>query len=33
MHIIDAEASATVATTKIQKDEPEGPEEGEQLFH
>ena len=32
-HIIDVEPSATVATTKIQKDEPEDPEEWEQLFH
>jgi hypothetical protein len=31
--IIDAEPSATVATTKIQKIEPEDPEEGEHLFH
>ena len=31
--IIDAEPSATVATTKIQKIEPEDPEEGERLFH
>jgi len=31
--IIDAEPSATVATTKIQKNEPEDPEEGERLFH
>eukprot|EP00253_Pinus_taeda_P014786 PITA_14786 len=31
--IIDAEPSATVATTKIQKNEPEDPEEGECLFH
>jgi len=31
--IIDAEPSATVATTKIQKNEPEDLEEGEKLFH
>jgi hypothetical protein len=31
--IIDVEPSATVATTKIQKIEPEDPEEGECLFH
>ena len=31
--IIDANPSATVATTKIQKIEPEHPEEGERLFH
>ena len=31
--IIDAEPNATVATTKIQKDEPEDPEEEECLFH
>ena len=31
--IIDAEPSATLATTKIQKIEPEDPEEGECLFH
>lgn len=31
--IIDAEPSATLATTKIQKNEPEYPEEGEHLFH
>lgn len=28
-HIIDANLSATVVTTKIEKDEPEDPEEGE----
>jgi len=32
-HIIDAEPSATIATTKIQKNEPEYLEEGECLFH
>jgi hypothetical protein len=31
--IIDAEPSATVATTKVQPSEPEEPEEGECLFH
>jgi hypothetical protein len=31
--IIDAEPNATVATTKIQKEEPEDPEEAECLFH
>jgi len=31
--IIDAEPSAIFATTKIQKNEPEDPEEGERLFH
>jgi hypothetical protein len=31
--IIDAELSATVATTKLQLSEPNEPEEGERLFH
>jgi len=31
--IIDADLSATVATAKIQKNEPEEPEEGERLLH
>jgi hypothetical protein len=31
--IIDAEPSATVATTKLQPGEPDEPEEGEHLFH
>jgi hypothetical protein len=31
--IIDAEPSATVATTKLQPGEPDEPEEGECLFH
>ena len=31
--IIDAEPNATVATTKIQKEEPEDSEEEERLFH
>lgn len=31
--IIDAEPNATVAIAKIQKNEPEDPEEGERLFH
>eukprot|EP00253_Pinus_taeda_P002175 PITA_02175 len=31
--IIDADPSATVATAKIQKNEPEDPEEQERLFH
>jgi hypothetical protein len=31
--IIDAEPSATVATTKLQPGEPDKPEEGERLFH
>ena len=29
----NAEPNATVATTKIQKEEPEDPEEEERLFH
>jgi hypothetical protein len=33
-HIIDAEPSATIATTtKVQPNEPDEPEEGEHLFH
>jgi hypothetical protein len=32
-HIIDAEPSATISTTKIHPDEPNEPEEGECLFH
>jgi hypothetical protein len=31
--IIDAEPSATVATTKLQPSEPDEPEKGEHLFH
>ena len=31
--IIDADPNAIVATTKIQKEEPEDPEEAERLFH
>ena len=31
--IIDVEPNTTVATTKIQKEEPEDPEEEERLFH
>ena len=31
--IIDADPSATLATAKIKKNEPEDPEEGERLFH
>jgi len=31
--IIDTDPSATIATAKIQKNEPEEPEEGERLFH
>jgi hypothetical protein len=31
--IIDVEPNATVATTKIQKEEPKDPEEAEHLFH
>ena len=31
--IIDVDPSATVATAKIQKNEPEDPEEEERLFH
>jgi hypothetical protein len=31
--IIDAEPSATIATTKLQPSEPDEPEEGEHLFH
>eukprot|EP00253_Pinus_taeda_P006764 PITA_06764 len=32
-YIIDAEPNTTVATAKIQKNEPKYPEEGERLFH
>ena len=32
-HIIDVEPNATVATSKIQKEEPEDPEEKERFFH
>ena len=31
--IIDVKPSATIGTTKIHPDEPDGPEEGERLFH
>jgi hypothetical protein len=31
--IIDAESTATIATTTIQPEEREDPEEGERLFH
>jgi hypothetical protein len=31
--IINAEPSATIATTKLQPGEPDEPEEGEHLFH
>jgi hypothetical protein len=31
--IIDAEPSSTIATAKIQKNDPEDPEKGEHLFH
>ena len=31
--IIDVEPNATVATTKIQPEDPKEPEEGERLFH
>jgi hypothetical protein len=31
--IIDAEPSATIATTKLQSGEPDEPQEGERLFH
>ena len=31
--IIDAEPNATVATVKIQKEEPEDPKEEEHIFH
>ena len=31
--IIDADPSAIVATTKIQREDPKVPEEGERLFH
>ena len=31
--IIDAEPSVTIATTKVQPEESEEPEEGERLFH
>lgn len=33
MQIINVELSITVATTKIQKDEPKDLEEGERFFH
>jgi hypothetical protein len=32
-NIIDAEPNATIATMKIQKKEPEDPQEAECLFH
>ena len=32
-HLIDVEPNATIATTKIQKEELEDPEEEEHLFH
>ena len=32
-NIIDVEPNATIATMKIQKEEPEDPEEEECLFH
>jgi hypothetical protein len=32
-HIIDVEPNTIVSTTKIQKEEPEDPEEAEYLFH
>eukprot|EP00253_Pinus_taeda_P011020 PITA_11020 len=32
-HVIDVDRNATVATAKIQKNEPENPEEEERLFH
>jgi hypothetical protein len=31
--IIDAEPSATIASTKLQPGEPDEPKEGERLFH
>ena len=31
--IIDAEPNTTIATMKIQKEEPEDPKEEERLFH
>ena len=31
--IIDVEPSATISTTKLQREEPEDLEEGERLFH
>ena len=31
--IIDVEPSATVATTKLQPNEPDEPEEGKHIFH
>jgi len=32
-HIIDAEPSATISTTKIQPNEPDELEEGERIYH
>ena len=32
-YIIDAEPNTTIATVKIQKEEPEDPEEEEHFFH
>jgi hypothetical protein len=32
-HIIDAEPSTTIATTKFRPSKPKEPEEGEHLFH
>jgi hypothetical protein len=32
-YIIDVEPSVTIATTKVQIEEPEEPQEGEHLFH
>ena len=31
--IIDSKPSATISTTKLHREEPEDPEEGERLFH
>ena len=31
--IIDADPSATISTTKLQKEDPRDPEDGECLFH
>ena len=31
--IIDVEPNVTITTAKIQKNEPEDPEEGERIFH
>jgi hypothetical protein len=33
IQIIDVKCSAIIATTKVQPNEPDEPEEGEHLFH